>query len=95
LIAKNWFSRELGYNFIEHTYSWYKKNAYLWMECEPEQRYAMGSPPIAGLKKPDAPNLSVYIITMAAEKVGIETIVINDVMSTAHTNNGIFIVGLR
>ena len=55
--------------------------------------YAMGSPPIAGLKKPDTPNLSVYIITMAAEKVGIKTIAINDVMSTAHTNNGIFIVG--
>lgn len=55
--------------------------------------YAIGSPPIVGLKKPDTPNLSVYIIIMAPEKVGIETIAINDVMSTAHTNNGIFMVG--
>src|SRR5919197_1711824 len=55
--------------------------------------YAIGSPPIAGLKKPDTPSLSVYIMINAAAKVGIETIIINDVTSVAHANNDIFISG--
>src|SRR5919205_3182303 len=53
----------------------------------------MGSPPIAGLKKPDIPNLSVYIIINADARVGIETIIIKDVISVAHANKDIFIIG--
>ena len=40
--------------------------------------YAIGSPPIAGLKNPDAPNLSVNNINSAAANVGTATRVIND-----------------
>src|SRR5215831_21301393 len=54
--------------------------------------YAIGSPPMSGLKKPDIPNLSVYIMIIAAEKVGIETIIINDVMSIAQANNDILTI---
>jgi hypothetical protein len=55
--------------------------------------YAIGSPPIAGLKKPVTPNLSVYVIIMAAEKVGIATIIINDCTSIDHAKRDIFIRG--
>src|ERR671922_634238 len=53
----------------------------------------MGSPPIAGLKKPDIPNLSVYIIINADARVGIETIIIKDVINVAHANKDTFISG--
>jgi len=48
---------------------------------------------MAGLKKPDIPNLSVYIMIIADAKVGIDTIIINDVVNVAHTNNDTFISG--
>src|ERR671927_164714 len=54
--------------------------------------YAIGSPPIAGLKKPDIPSLSVYIMIIAAAKVGIDTITINEVVNVAPANNDIFII---
>jgi hypothetical protein len=47
---------------------------------------------MAGLKKPDIPNLSVYIMIIAAAKVGIDTITINDVVNVAQANNDIFII---
>src|SRR5919108_733293 len=55
--------------------------------------YAIGSPPMAGLKKPDIPSLSVYVMISADATVGIETIIINDVISVAHANSDIFISG--
>ena len=44
------------------------------------------------MKKPDIPSLSVYIMIMAAAKVGIDTITINEVVNVAHANNDIFII---
>ena len=40
--------------------------------------YAIGSPPIAGLKNPVTPSLSVKSINNAAANVGIATRMIND-----------------
>src|SRR5919199_6199515 len=48
---------------------------------------------MAGLKKPDIPSLSVYVIIRADETVGIETIIIKDVISVAQANRDIFIMG--
>ena len=53
----------------------------------------MGSPPIAGLKKPDTPSLSVYSMISAAAKVGIATIIMIDVTSVDHTNSDVFMSG--
>src|SRR5919198_5600146 len=55
--------------------------------------YAIGSPPIAGLKKPDTPSLSVYNIMSAAAKVGTATRIMIEVVRVAHTNNEVFISG--
>ena len=46
----------------------------------------MGSPPIAGLKKPVTPSLSVSNINRAAAKVGIATNTIKDEDKNAQAN---------
>src|SRR6185295_18900517 len=56
--------------------------------------YAIGSPPMAGLKKPDIPSLSVYSIINAAAKVGIATIVMNEVARMDHAKRDIFIIDM-
>src|ERR671911_2102300 len=55
--------------------------------------YAIGSPPISGLKKPEIPSLSVYNIISDAAKVGTATIIIRDVIRIDQDNRGIFIRG--
>src|SRR5215831_341859 len=55
--------------------------------------YAIGSPPIAGLKNPVIPNLSVYIIIIAAENVGMAIIIWKDWTNIPQANNDIFIIG--
>ena len=50
--------------------------------------YAIGSPPIAGLKNPLTPSLSVSNIKSAAANVGIATRIINDEDKKDHANNG-------
>src|SRR5437867_7865378 len=55
--------------------------------------YAMGSPPIAGLKKPETPSLSVYSMISAAAKVGIATSIMTDVTRVDQTNSDVFMSG--
>jgi hypothetical protein len=55
--------------------------------------YAIGSPPIAGLKNPVTPSLSVYSMISAAAKVGTATSIIMEVTNVAHTNSDVFISG--
>src|SRR6185503_1919168 len=55
--------------------------------------YAIGSPPIAGLKKPEMPNLSVYSIMRAAANVGIATRIMIEVTRVAHTKSGALMSG--
>src|SRR3989338_8674298 len=50
--------------------------------------YAIGSPPIAGLKNPLTPSLSVSNIKSAAANVGIATRTINDDVKNDQANNG-------
>ena len=55
--------------------------------------YAIGSPPIAGLKNPDAPNLSVSNINNAAAKVGTATRIINEEVRYDQAKSGILLSG--
>src|SRR5918993_1393015 len=55
--------------------------------------YDSGSPPIAGLKKPETPSLSVYNIISAAAKVGIDMRIIRDVERMDQVKRGSFIIG--
>jgi len=49
----------------------------------------IGSPPIAGLKNPLTPSLSVNSINNAAANVGIATIMIKEEDKNDHASNGI------
>src|ERR1051326_4278349 len=55
--------------------------------------YAIGSPPMAGLKNPETPSRSVYSMIRAAVNVGIATRIISDVIRVDQTNSGNFISG--
>ena len=59
------------------------------ISCE----YAIGSPPIAGLKNPDTPNLSVNNIKRAAANVGIATSTIRLELRNDQPINGTLLSG--
>src|ERR1700687_4422939 len=59
-----------------------------WNVNQNKCKYAIGSPPAVGLKKPDTPSLSVSNMINAAAYDGIATSVIKDTVSIDHAKSG-------